>query len=254
MADATPLALLIAAVAGFLAASVNAFAGGGSLISFPLLVGLGFTELRASATNTVALWPGSLASTLGLWEKLKGMRRELLILLAPSIIGACSGAWLLRLVGEDGFKAIIPALILFAAILLFYQALAKKGEREEVAVARMPLAIGIQLLISIYGGFLGAGIGLMMLALFGQTLPGDTHDHNALKNALALVMNVSASGVLILSGLVHPLFAVCGAAGAIVGGFTCARISLKIDPQKLRLAVAIYGIVMAAIFAWRSWL
>lgn len=243
------LLVLVGAIAG----GLNAVAGGGSLISFPTLaVAVGLPEKIANATNSVGLWPGSLAGGLGFRNLFAKTGRYLTALLIPTILGSIAGAFLLLNTSNAAFRAIIPGLILLASLLLLFQPRVKAfvlGERK-----RLPLGIGwiLQFFVSVYGGYFGAGMGIMMLAAFALYMEGNIHELNAVKNWLGLVINFACSVVFVWKGLVELAPALCLVAGALVGGFVAARVSQRFAPDKLRVVIGIYGLAMAAYFAWRA--
>jgi uncharacterized membrane protein YfcA len=249
-----PEALLLVG-AGMVASGLNAVAGGGSLISFPtltLMMHVPSPEKFANATNAVGLWPGSLAGGLGFKNLYSKTSRYLKTLFVPTLLGSITGAFLLLYTSNEAFKKVIPGLILLASLLLLLQPKVKRfvlGHEK-----KLPEAYGwiLQFLVSVYGGYFGAGMGIMMLAAFALYMEGTIHELNAVKNWLGLIINFSASVVFILKGYVILWPALCVCAGALVGGFVAARVSQKFDPEKLRIAIAIYGFVMTGYFIYRA--
>lgn len=238
---------------GAVAAGINTVAGGGSLLSFPFLtLGVQIPSLEANATNSAALWPGSLAGAIGFKDLLHKTKKYFGLLALPTLLGAILGAWLLTLSPEKVFDSVIPFLILLAVILLIAQprikALAKKHDRPT------PLWVGIviQFIVSTYGGYFGAGMGIMMLGSFALYMEGNIHELNAVKNWLGLIINLVASILLAIKGLViwGPFLALT--AGSLVGGYFAARYSQRFDSEKLRLLIAAYGLAMSAYFFWRA--
>jgi len=238
---------------GAIAAGINTVAGGGSLISFPFLtLGPQIPSLQANATNSASLWPGSLAGAFGFKDLLHKTKKYFAVLAAPTLLGSVVGAWLLILSSEKLFDSVIPFLILFASLLLVVQprikALAKKHDRTT------PLWFGIvvQFLVSAYGGYFGAGMGIMMLGSFALYMDGNIHELNAVKNWLGLIINLVASIILAAKGLVlwGPFLALT--AGSLVGGFYAAKWSQRFDSDKLRTAIAVYGFAMTIYFLWRA--
>lgn len=248
----SPLGLLLLFFAGCLASGLNAFAGGGSLVSFPMLVGLGVGEQAANATNAVALWPGSLSSSLGFkkyWADVKG---DIFRLSIPTFLGSTLGAILLIVTPDAVFRAVVPALILAATLLLAFQKQLKRRRSGEERVVQLPTAIALQFAISVYGGYFGAGMGILMLALLGLIAAGDIHRHNAIKNTLGLFINLTASIIFVVKGLVLLVPCLALMAGAVVGGYVAAHFSQKVAAEKLRIVIVIYGFLMTAWFAWRA--
>lgn len=235
---------------GALASAINAVAGGGSLVSFPYIVGLGIPDIPANATNSVGLWPGSLTGGLGFLRRFGATRKYLPAMIPPTVVGSVLGAVLLLNTSARSFRQAIPFLILLAAVLLLLQPRVKAlvGKRALPAWAA-PL---LQLLVALYGGFFGAGMGIMMLACFALTMEGDLHELNAVKNWLSLVINFVCSAVFLWKGLVLPLEGGLLVAGGLVGGYLAARVSQRFDPSRLRTAIAVYGLGMALWFFYRA--
>lgn len=249
-----PLGFLILFFVGAIASGINAVAGGGSLISFPTLTVLfRIPELPANATNSVALWPGSLAGAFGFLNQIQRTKHHLKTLLLPTLLGALLGAELLIRTTQRTFELLVPLLILLAAVLLVLQPKVKKLAQERASHVPVWVGIVMQFLVAIYGGYFGAGMGIMMLAAFALTMEGTIHELNAVKSWLGLVINLVASiRFFTIPGLLLLWPAVALTLGAIVGGFAAARISQKVDGEKLRVGIAAYGFVMAAVFAYRA--
>lgn len=242
---------LLLFAAGAVASGLNTVGGGGSLLTFPTLVALGVPTLVANATNSAALWPGSLGSALGLWEPLRASRAALPKLIIPTVLGAIIGALLLLAGGEKVFRWAVPPLILLATALLAFQPqLRKLGQQGR----HIPGWLGmlLQLGIAIYGGYFGAGMGILMLALFGLFVDGDIHAHNAVKAWLGLVINLVAAGILLSQGLVDLPAALWVSSGAILGGYVTARVMQRLDPERLRRLVITLGIILCAWFFARA--
>ena len=237
--------------AGAIASGLNAVGGGGSLVTFPTLIALGVPPLVANSTNSAALWPGSLGSALGLLGPLRAAQSALPRLLIPTIVGAALGAALLLIGGERVFRWALPPLILGSTLLLAFQpALKRLGQQGR----HVPMWAGmlLQFLIAVYGGYFGAGMGILMLALFGLFVAGDIHAHNAVKAWLGLLINLVASAVLLSQGLVHVVDALWLSAGSVVGGYVTARVMLRLDPQRLRRLVVVLGLTLCAWFFVRA--
>ncbi len=249
LAGQHPLALVALFGAGLFASGINAVAGGGSLLSFPVLVALGVPPLPANATNSVALWPGALSSAFGFLEQLERTRRHLWTLVPPTIAGSLVGAWLLVHTPERLFAMVVPALILLATLLLAFQPRIRK--RVLGGKLRVPAAAGVilQFLVSVYGGYFGAGMGIVMLAIFGLFIPGTLHELNAMKAWLGVAINLVASVFFLGQGLLWMVPGLAVMLGAIVGGYLAARLSQRVDPEKLRRAVVVLGAVMTLWFA-----
>jgi hypothetical protein len=245
----TPLELTLAGAAAFGAGLVNAFAGGGTLLSFPTLVALGVPPLVANVTNTVALCPGYLGASIAQRKALVDEGRGLGPLFLAAALGGLVGAGLLVLSTEALFRGLVPWLLLLAATLLAAQdALRRRlvGEaRPDGARVRVGLFLGV-FLASIYGGYFGAGLGILVLAVLGLWLHAPLGRLNAVKQALSLVVNVLAALAFVVSGKVAWPYAAAMVAGSLVGGHVGGRLSGKVNPRLLRVAVIVVAVGMAA--------
>jgi uncharacterized membrane protein YfcA len=239
------------AAAAFVAGAVNAVAGGGTLLTFPALVAAGVPAVAANATNTVALFPGQLASSLAYRSHIGEERRRALVLAVPSLAGGLLGAALLLVLPEESFEAIVPFLILFACLLLAFQGTIRRavsGSRH----ASHPAALWVtQLLVAIYGGYFGAGIGILMLAAMGIMLPSSLQHANALKVLLSLLINALAAILFALAGVVRWPEAVLMAAASIAGGFLGAKVAQRLPPAAMRGVAIAVGLYAAARFLAR---
>lgn len=258
----TGLQFLLIFLAGVVAAAINSVAGGGSLISFPTLIGLGIpgmTEVTANATNSVGLWPGSLSSAFGFSNVFARTRRYFLPLLAPTVVGSVSGAFLLVHTSNATFRIVVPILILFATLLLAFQPQIRRFAASRHKQQPLSLGIALQFFVAVYGGYFGAGMGIMMLAVFATFMEGNIHELNAVKAWLGLIINFVASVAIVLQGAflqsasarVMPLEGAVLALGAVIGGFYAARFSQRIDPEKLRKAIVVLGFAMVGWFTYR---
>ena len=234
--------------AGFAAGFVNAIAGGGTLLSFPALMYGGLSPIAANATNTLALWPASLTSGWAYRQKLRENRRYLIALAVPSVIGGLLGAVLLVTTPEQFFKAIVPFLILLACGLLVAQEPVGRWMNRRAAMhPRTHAAIlwWCQLAIAVYGGYFGAGIGIMMLAAMAIFLPEDLQAANALKMVLATLINATATVLFICSGKVVFGVGALMMVAAMAGGYAGAHAAQRLSPRWLRAAVIAYGLLVA---------
>lgn len=230
-----------AAVAGV----VNAVAGGGTLLTFPALLATGVPAVAANATNTVALFPGQLASSFAYRAHLVDERRRALVLTVPSLLGGIVGAWLLLSLPERSFEVAVPWLILFACVVLAFQ-----GQLKLVVArarhANHPAALWIaQLLISVYGGYFGAGIGILMLAAMGILIPSSIQHANALKVLFSLLINAIAAVIFVAMGAVRAPEAALMAVAAIAGGFLGARLAQRLPPAGMRAFAIAVGLFAA---------
>ncbi|WP_437929911.1 sulfite exporter TauE/SafE family protein [Sorangium sp. So ce291] len=256
--DLTRAALLAggAAVAGV----INAVAGGGTLVSFPAAIAAGLAPLPANATNAVALTPASLASAWAYRRELARDYRVLRVLLLPSLLGGIVGSALLLVTPQRVFDAAVPGLVLLATLLLFWQNLrparpsAKGGAGavEEFALPSRPwLVFLLQFLVSVYGGYFGAGIGIMMLALLSSFAGNvDIHRMNAIKTVLASLINGVAAIAFVFAGAVDAVATPIMMAAAVVGSFAGAAVARRIEPRKVRWFVVVLGLVLTAKLAW----
>lgn len=248
------LPLLLAGLAAALGAMMNAVAGGGTLITFPALIALGVPAITANATSTVALWPGTIASMWGYRGELTGARRWAIAFAIPSFLGGIAGAILLLYTPEKRFVAIVPWLILGATALFMAQkpmmgALIRRGgPRKSIhdtdgTLARPGTAFLIyQLIVSIYGGYFGAGAGILMLAALGLMGLTNIHQMNGLKNWGGGVMNLVAVVVFSVSGIVNWRLALVMAIGAGVGGIAGSLLAQRVGQSWVRRAIVVIGL------------
>jgi len=237
-------------VAGFVAGAINSVAGGGTLISFPALIWVGLPSPIANATSTVAIWPGSLGGLWGYRRDLHGLPGTTYALIVPSLLGGIIGAVLLRMTPTEMFDRLIPVLILFATVLFMMQdvvqrAIRTTGSAHAGSKGWLIGALLFQLFVALYGGYFGAGIGILMLAAFGIMGFTDIHQMNGLKNFLALCINGVAAFYFIANGMVSWTHALMMAVGAIVGGVWGAGVARRIGPKGVRRIVIVVGFTMA---------
>lgn len=248
--------IILLFVAGAIASGINSVAGGGSLVSFPALtLGLGIPDRIANATNSVGLFPGSFAGGLGFGNQIEKTKHYFKLLLIPTALGSICGAALLLNTPDSVFRIAVPFLILFAAFLLWFQPKVKAFmSSKNHATIPEKLGMLLQFFVAIYGGYFGAGMGIMMLATFALYMDGTTHEINAVKSWLGTIINIACSIVFLSLGLVKFPHAIPLAIGGFAGGYLAAKLSLKVDPDKLRRYIAIYGFVMTAYYIWRIYL
>jgi uncharacterized membrane protein YfcA len=234
---------VVATAAGF----VNSIAGGGSLLTFPTLVWIGVAPVAASATNTVGLWAGNLGGVVGFRRHLP--ERSLIVLFGlPSLAGGIIGAVLLLRTPQHVFEGLAPVLVFLATVLLALQEpLAKRISRGGLAGERRPAyaaaAIVFQLLVGVYGGFFGAGIGIMMLAALAILGLTDIHQMNGLKNVLTTAINGVAAIYFAARGAVLWTDAGLMAVGSVAGGFAAALLAQRLGRRLVRQAVITIGVV-----------
>jgi uncharacterized membrane protein YfcA len=243
------LAVLVAASAA--GGVMNAMAGGGTIITYPALLFLGESAITANATSTVALWPGAASSLYGYRREVLENRQWLRTLFLPSLAGGSLGAVLLLKTPVKTFESLAPFLILFATLLFMLQGavsrwtgLAGSGERTGTQRA---LAWLFQFGVAVYGGYFGAGIGILMLAVLGFLGLSDIHAANGIKNFFAMCINGVAAAYFIIRGAVDWRAAIVMIAGAIAGGYAGAGFARRIGRARARAAVVVIGILVAAI-------
>ena len=242
--------------AGAVAGAINSLAGGGTLVSFPALLWLGRAPIIANATNTLALCPGALAAMAAFRKDLAPIRRWMLLLVPPSLAGGLIGALLLLRTPERVFAALVPWLILFATMLFAAQGpltagirrLRRRTERPSVEGPRRevwPYVVAFEFAVAIYGGYFGAGIGIMTLAVLGLVGFTDIHHMVGLRNFAALCINGIAAVYFVSRGAVVWPDALVMIVGQIVGGYGGARIARRLGRTFMRRAVVVIGVVMA---------
>jgi hypothetical protein len=241
---------LVIFLAGVAAGAVNSIAGGGTLISFPALLWLGRDPILANATNTVAIWPGSLAGAYGFRRELSSLQRWLYLLVIPSFGGGALGAWLLLRTPSSTFERLVPFLILGATLLLAGQEMISRrfgalaAAHEHPTVGWVTFGFVFQFLVGLYGGYFGAGIGILMLAALGLIGLTDMHQMNGLKNLLAICINGIAAVWFVVSGAVVWSDVALMAVGSILGGYVGARIARRLGRKFVRRFVVTIGFVM----------
>ncbi len=253
-----PLALAAASLAALAAGVINAVAGGGTLISFPTLVALGVPAVAANATNTVALCPGYLAGSWAQREQLKPQLAHARSLAVAGALGGLAGSVALVYTPEHAFRAAVPFLVLLACGMM----LAQEPLRRRI-VARRPAAapenadappspalVAAVFAGAVYGGFFGAGLGIMLLAMLGLFSDAPIVNLNALKQALSLVINTIAAVFLSVSGHVEWPYVFAMMVAAWVGGMLGGRLVQRIPARTLRMVVVTFGVLVAARFWW----
>ena len=242
---------LLAFAAAFLAGAINSVAGGGTLVSFPALLWLGLPGTIANATSTVAIWPGSLGGALGFRQNLRGMEPRMYALVVPSLVGGISGAILLRMTPTSVFDRLVPLLILFATCLFMAQDAVQRALKigSDDGAPRsahwMAGALAFQLIVGVYGGYFGAGLGIMMLAALSIIGLNDIHQMNGLKNLLALCINGVAAAYFVAKGMVYWPDVIVMAIGAIAGGVGGAGLARRVGRIAVRRTVIAVGLLMA---------
>ena len=240
----SPLQALAVLLAGFCGGAVNAVAGGGTNLSFPALLWLGLPPVTANATSAVALWPGSLSGALGFRRALRGVEPRWWWLLLPSLLGGVLGALLLVEGPPRAFAAAAPWLVLGSTLLFAVEPALRRKLPALAGHHSLLLAHAAQLVISVYGGYFGAGIGILMLASLGLSGVEDLAQATGLKNLLAAAIKGAAVVYLALGGAVVWGVAAVMAIGALAGGWAGADLAQRLSPRTLRAAILVLGALM----------
>jgi uncharacterized membrane protein YfcA len=248
------LHLIAVVVVSAVAGAMNAVAGGGTLLTFPALIGLGIAPLTANATSTVALWPGSASSFWGYRREIQGAQRWAIGFALPSLLGGAVGALLLLATDEQTFSDLVPWLVLGATVLFMAQGPLSAwlrgrqapigGEPASDGTDRFPRPrlLAFQFLIGIYGGYFGAGAGILMLAALGLMGLTNIHRMNGLKNWGGLCMNAVAAATFAFSGLVNWKVALTMAVGAIAGGYFGSKTAQRVSQKTVRMVIIAIGL------------
>lgn len=246
---------VLAFIAASIAGAINSVAGGGTLVSFPTLVWLGIPSINANATNTLAMWPGSLGSMWGYRREMKGTDAHVWWLVLPSLAGGLLGAVLLYRTPTEVFDRLIPWLILFATCLFMAQEPLQRRFNLKTDHAErshwLSWTMLFQFLVGLYGGYFGAGIGILMLAALSIMGHTDIHQMNGVKNVLAVCINGIAAMYFVFSGLVLWQEAIVMAIGAIAGGIAGAGLARRLGRTAVRHIVIAVGFVMALSMMFR---
>jgi uncharacterized membrane protein YfcA len=247
-------AAVLAAGAGLLAGGVNAVAGGGSLLLFPALVAAGYGTLPANVTNSVALWPGYVGGVAGFREELGGERRRLTTLGLISAVGTAVGCVLLLSTPQGAFDIVVPFLVLVASLMLAAQPRVSRfmGALRDGAQANKKVLYPAIGLASVYGGYFGGALGVILLGTLALTVPESLRKLNGLKSVLQLVV---ASVTVVAFGIFGPVDWVAVAIiapAALVGGFAGGRIARRLDDKLLRKVVVVFGIAVAIFLFVRA--
>ncbi len=237
---------------GIVVGSMNAIAGGGMLVGFPVLIAFGLPPLVANATGNVVTVPGQLTSALGYRKYLRKVPRRYALLLIPIVIGAAAGALTLRNTPPTHFAQLVPLLVLFGVALFAFQPLLHfhlhnhlKGRARTLAPI---ILVGLAMLpLSFYGGYFGAGYGFMMLTFLGMTNLRDTHMMNAMKNVSTIFVSGTAIICLYGANIINWHYGLVMAAGGMVGGYCGARMAQRVSSHWLRIVIICIG-VSAAIY------
>jgi uncharacterized membrane protein YfcA len=243
-------------ITAFAAGAINAIAGGGTLLTFPVLLWLGLDAKVANATSTVALWPGLFGGLYGYRKELENSSTILIRLGLTSIVGGAVGAWLLIGTPSPLFARMVPFLILFATLLFMSQGAINRWLRfgsieEKQTNLFWSGAIIFQFFSSMYGGYFGAGNGILMLAAMGLLGLHDLNRANGIKNFLGICINSTAVLIFSLKGLVVWQDSLIMAVGALAGGYFGARMAVRVGPSWVRKGVVVIGFVIFIVMIWK---
>jgi uncharacterized membrane protein YfcA len=248
------LALVVSATA---AGAINAVAGGGTLLTFPTLLLCGTPPIIANATSTLALVIGTAGSIFGFRQYIAAIKTWLIQFVPVSLAGGWLGSWLLTHTTDRFFAKLVPFLILFATVLFLAQNAFRKLAKREASGPKTGsrsvwVAVTFQFAVAVYGGYFGAGIGILMLASLGFLGLSDIHEMNALKNALSSLINIVAAIVFTCSGLIDWTKMGIMTVGALAGYWLGAHYSQRLPQQNVRRLITGIGFAMSAVTFWKQ--
>ena len=250
------LHLLIVGLAAVAGGAVNALAGGGTLITFPVLTAVGVPIVAANITNTVALCPGYLGATFAQMKDLRGQGLRMWLLLPVGVLGGIGGGVLLLHTDDQIFRKVVPYLIFMAVILMALQDkirawLMRRAGKGEGASLHDAWVIVPLIPAAIYGGFFGAGVSVIVIAVLGLVMSDSIIRLNALKQAVAFAINIAAAIFFLFSGQIVWSAALVMAVGAVAGGVLGGRLAGRVSPRVLRGIVIGIGTVVGVIYLVR---
>lgn len=234
------------------AGAVNSVAGGGTFLTFPMLIFGGMSPLSANITSTVALWPGSIAGAYAYRSELNAGLKKLIPLLISGLMGGAVGAIVLLATPERTFEGLVPYLLLTATLIFTFGRrlvpLIRRASRGEPKEERLAGGAVFLFVLSIYGGYFGAGMGILLLAVFQLVGMESIHKMNALKTLLVVPVNGVSVLIFVAAGKVVWPITLVMVAGALTGGYWGARLSLRVKPDYIRYFVSLVGVAMTAYF------
>lgn len=243
--------VILLSVAGFAAGTINAIAGGGTFLTFAALVATGMPTLDANATSAVALTPANLSSAAAYRKEVREHAREILPFAIIGVIGGGIGALLLIWLGDVGFRPMVPWLLLVATVLFAFSGqirqIVEPWSHGQHGTAR-GIAYALIAVVSIYGGFFGAGVGIMMLAALSIITSGDYHKANATKIFVAFLIQVVSAALLIAGGLIHWEAALITMVASAIGGYLGVGWARRVPEKIIRATVVTVGAVLTVIF------
>lgn len=244
----SPLEAGVIVAVGVAAGTVNTVVGSGSLITFPTLLALGYPPLTANVSNTVGLFTGTVSGSIGYRRELSGQRSRVLVLGSAALVGSLCGGLLLLALPPTSFERVVPFLILVACGLVAFQdrlSVWLVRHRERASIRPSPLLAAGVFATGVYGGYFGAAMGVMFIALLGILLNDDLQRLNALKNVLTVAASGAAALLFVVAGPVAWLPAVLLAVGAVAGGQLGAVLARRMRPGLLRVVIVIVGVAVA---------
>ncbi len=247
--------VVLLVLAGLGAGSVNAFAGGGSLVTFPALLATGLPLVSANVTNSISVCPGYLSSVVGSRPELAGQGRRAVVLLPTAAAGTAIGCALLLLTPARAFELVVPFLVLGAtAVLAFQQRLRRLvGHPHELPDRRRAITLhALAGLAAVYGGYFGAAMGVILVSVLALVLDETLTRVSALKNALSAVVGVVTAVVFSLYAPVHWLSVLVVAPATLAGGYVGARLARRVPAVFLRWGIVTFGLVIGLILLYRA--
>lgn len=244
---------VLIAVSGVWAGMINTVVGSGTLVTFPVLVALGYPPVTATTSNAIGLAPGTITGAIGYRHELKGEKRRLLLFAPASLVGAVCGTVLLLSLPADAFEMVVPALVGLAVVLVIVQprvstwVLRRREERERTrggtgGAEGGALLFTLVFLIGVYGGYFTAAQGVMLMAVMGMLMNESLQRLNGIKNVLAAVVNVVAGLVYAFVAPVSWAVVALLAGGSIVGGLLGAKVGRRLSPTALRAVIVVVGV------------
>nr|WP_221243191.1 sulfite exporter TauE/SafE family protein [Conexibacter arvalis] len=245
------LEALLVLAAGVGAGTINTVVGSGTLITFPVLLGVGYSPITANVSNALGLVPGSLSGTWGYRRELAGQRARIVRYGTFSFLGAATGAALLFVLPSEAFDAIVPVMVAIALVLVVLQPwlsrrLADRRDADAPPREGGPATRALGYLTGVYGGYFGAAQGILLLAIFGVALDDDLQRVNALKNVLATIVNIVAGLIFLFVADVAWEAVALIAVGSAVGGQVGAKVGRRLPPNALRAVIVCVGLVAIA--------